>query len=809
MQAFEGLKKRLTEAPVLMLPDQSKPYYYVLSDASKFAIGGVLMQEDDDGELRPVAFASRKLLNAEMNYPTHERELLGILYCLKQWRHILMGTHVSVYTDHKPLKYYHTQPVLGQRFARWLDFISDFDVEFIPIAGVANTAGDALSRRADYLRESCLLQNPVMTPGDNLFPRSNSHTAVLASMRLSLRRILDDTAAAAVESSSPVLTSLHLMNIVDSQYSGDEDSAEPSGMDDNNPAFYDSPNPDSEQDPELGFTPEYSEDYPEPDSDSYPPVSAFTNDVNVFPPVDIQADDDFMIAVKDGYDSDPLAIYILDDTRKSNPVVDRKYHVISGLIYRFDEQGHATMYIPSTGTVPRVSDEVEITVREYVISQCHDTPIFGHLGRDRTVEHVRRSYFWPGLTKDVSDYVKSCKRCQRNKAKSHRPYGLSNPTEVPYSPWECVSIDFITKLPNTTSGYDAILVVVDTFSKRAHFLRCSEKITAAQTAQLFADEIIRLHGLPLKIISDRDVRFTSTFWTELFKKLQTRLAMSTPYHPQTDGQTERMNRVLEEMLRAYCNVNMNDWDQYLAAVEFAYNNSKNSVTGYTPFQVDSGRNPLDPTAVAVERINRRLRVRTPENFLQQWEKTIQEVRIILLRSKGEMKKYMDKTLIPRVYKVGDQVWLDTKWLTLPGFGKNRSLIPKRVGPCEILNVYSNNLVYRLDLPKEIQCHPVQPISRLEPYVEDPRFQHPDLDPDNPTVTAAGDEEFTVDAVTDKRFKKYGTGGRVEYRVQYKGFGPEHFEWLPLRFLTNCMDFVNAYDANLQREAEAAAPRPLL
>ena len=142
------------------------------------------MQEDTAGDLRPVAYASRKMLLAEMNYPTHERELLAILYCLKQWRHLLLGQHVTAYTDHKPLKHYHSQPNLGARFTRWLDFVSDYDVEFVPIAGKANPAADALSRRADYIREQVGLQSILDTPGGFLFPRSRSSTATLASVRL-------------------------------------------------------------------------------------------------------------------------------------------------------------------------------------------------------------------------------------------------------------------------------------------------------------------------------------------------------------------------------------------------------------------------------------------------------------------------------------------------------------------------------------------------------------------------------------------------------------------------------------------------
>jgi transposase InsO family protein len=141
-------------------------------------------------------------------------------------------------------------------------------------------------------------------------------------------------------------------------------------------------------------------------------------------------------------------------------------------------------------------------------------------------------------------------------------------------------MDLITQLPHTKAGNDAIVVVVDKYSKMLHCIPTTTTVTARQLAKLFFNEIVRLHGVPSSIISDRDPRFTSSFWQQLWKQLGTRLAMSTAYHPQTDGQTERANRTIEEMLRAYVNTKQNDWDEYLTAVEIAYNNGKQTSTGY-------------------------------------------------------------------------------------------------------------------------------------------------------------------------------------------------------------------------------------
>ena len=255
-----------------------------------------------------------------------------------------------------------------------------------------------------------------------------------------------------------------------------------------------------------------------------------------------------------------------------------------------------------------------------------------------------------------------------------------------------------------------------------------------------------------------------------------------------------MNRVLEEMLRSFCNSRMNDWDHYLAPVEFAYNNSKHSVTGYTPFKADTGRNPIDPSTVQTERVNRGLRVRAPEQFLQDWQQIISSTRDRIVEMKQRMKAEMDGRRQYAEFAVGDKVWLSSKFLSLPGFGKNRALIPPYVGPCTVTERLSEGLAYRLALPAEIKCHPVQPLSRLEPYRETEKFQHTDPLPDYPTVYETGDVEETVEEITGKRFRVYGRGGRIEYRVQYKGYGLEHAQWLPISDLQNCMDLVAQYDA---------------
>ena len=182
----------------------------------------------------------------------------------------------------------------------------------------------------------------------------------------------------------------------------------------------------------------------------------------------------------------------------------------------------------------------------------------------------------------------------KNKSQYHSPQGLLQSLDIPNRNWEQVSMDFITQLPITKSKNDSIVVFVDRLSKMTHFVALKTTVTAPEFAQIFFDNVVKLHGIPNVIVSDRDSKFTSKFWKALWKKLGTKLALSTAFHPQTDGQTERANFTLEDMLRAYTAYKQNDWDEYLSAAEFACNDSKNNSTHMSPFFLNYGQHPLTP-----------------------------------------------------------------------------------------------------------------------------------------------------------------------------------------------------------------------
>ena len=229
------------------------------------------------------------------------------------------------------------------------------------------------------------------------------------------------------------------------------------------------------------------------------------------------------------------------------------------------------------------------------------------------------------------------------------------PNTIPEKPWSHISADFITKLP-LAQGYDAILVICDHFSKMAHFIATTEKMSAEGLARLFRDHVWKLHGLPESIISDRGVQFTAGMMKELNSLLGIQTKLSTAYHPQTDGQTERVNQELEQYLRVFIDHRQEQWPDWLGTAEFTYNNKIHMATKTSPFKVNYGQ---DPRMGFEER--RKGKYKTAERFVEKIKKIQEEARAALGKAQEEMKKFRDrKRRKGEEYKIGDAVLLSTK-----------------------------------------------------------------------------------------------------------------------------------------------------
>ncbi|GMF46125.1 unnamed protein product [Phytophthora fragariaefolia] len=270
-------------------------------------------------------------------------------------------------------------------------------------------------------------------------------------------------------------------------------------------------------------------------------------------------------------------------------------------ITRYDLNGDLLTYAIDTIDTPRVVIPADDDLRARLVYEYHDAPVGGHLGREKTFAAISRDFFWPRMYKWIRKWIRSCEICQRVKPVASKQAPL-RPLPITTSAWRSISMDIIFGLPRDAQGRTGILVFVDHFSKMVHLAPVAAEVTADESAELFLDLVFRHHGLPESIVLDRDPRFTSAFWTRLFALLGTRLLMSTAAHPETDGQTERVNRVLEDVLRSYA-TSFPSWSSFLPMAEFALNNATHASTGLTPFFVNNARHPRNPALLAVRSYN--------------------------------------------------------------------------------------------------------------------------------------------------------------------------------------------------------------
>lgn len=425
----------------------------------------------------------------------------------------------------------------------------------------------------------------------------------------------------------------------------------------------------------------------------------------------------------------------------------------------------------------------------------HDAKTSGHFGFKKTLGRMDK-YHWKHKTRDVRKYCEGCMICQQHKDHNGQP--LNDPTalELPKRRWGLISTDFITQLPKTTTGMDAITTWVDRLSRRVHFLpsRCTD--TAIDVAKSFFQNIFPQHGIPDAIISDRDPKFISKFWKQLMSLCGVKLKMSSARHPQTDGASEVMNRVLENYLRCFCNHKQNDWDILLPAAEFAYNSAVSEDLGTSPFEVDLGWRPRDPLSV----ITGTTPVQAVDDFIEGLKGAFEDARYAHTLAKARQSVESGIHSKKPNYKTGDMVWVSRK-LWIDHYTRTRpsaKLSARWFGPFQIMKLVGNNAV-RIQFPEHVKTHPVVHVSLTKPAVDKPEHlnQVTEARPRPLQIDDDGNQLFVVERILAHRKKGRG----YQWLTLMKGTPTHDAQWQPTKdFIDNdgtmtkaFLDYISAHN----------------
>jgi len=398
-----------------------------------------------------------------------------------------------------------------------------------------------------------------------------------------------------------------------------------------------------------------------------------------------------------------------------------------------------------------------------VLELHHDSVTAGHFGVSKTFDLINHNFWWPKLRNYVRNFIKSCDICCKAKVPRHKLYGLLSPLSTPNRPWSDIFMDFIIELPKS-KDVTTVMTVVDRLTKMAHFipLRCLP--TASIAAKSFINHIFRLHGFPDSFVSDRSSQFTSDIRNRLCELFNIKLSFSTSNHPQTDGQAERVNGILEQYLRCFINEKQNNWVDLLPFAEFAYNNTLQQSINQSPFFANYGYNSKFSLEIPSLDKPHRADVRVKDI-----NENIKFLKENLKSAKETYKKYADLKRLPTPdFEVGKKVWL-LKGSTTKNVKKK--LADQMLDPLEIVRKVSS-LAYELKLPSNMRCHPIFHVSLLEPYYENEFADRNNRKRKNIKLTTD-----TINKVPERIINMRTYRGKNRFLVSWKGFDSIEDSWI--------------------------------
>jgi hypothetical protein len=691
--AFEALKAIFSSAPMLAQWDPDRETV-LETDCSGWAAGAALMQYDDDGQLRPVAFFSKKLSPAECNYEIYDKEMLAVIVALKEWRAELKSvTSFKIITDHKNLEYFMTARHLSERQMRWSLVLSEFNYQLAYRPGKLAVVPDALSRRDQDI--------PQGVDDDRTKAR---YTQLLKPEVIQISPAITEEADA--EESNSLSTDLQ--KLWDETVSKDK---------------------------------RYQ---------------------------------DIREAVKR---EDRLLPIEYRDLRVS--MADLSIGLDNALLYR------NRRWVPD-------SEPLQTSL----VQQLHDSVLTGHPGKEGLIAILRRRYHWPYMTLTVRQFVRNCMSCGRNTVWRNRTQGLLQPLPIPDRVWSEISMDYIVDLPRTKSGKRHILVITDRLGKGPMFIPC-KNLEGKTLARKFIKHYLPHHSLPRAITSDRGDQFVKGIWGEICNILNIKQRLSTAYHPQTDGSTERMNQTLEEYLRHFCNHYQNDWDEFLPLAQIAISSRDANATGMSPFFLTHGYHPntaegFNPELVASgATTDARKSAQAVVNKLKSATNLAQT---LMAHAQQLQEDIANRKRDPApTFEPGDRVWLDLRNIQLD---RPKKKIAEQHAIYTVLKRISPG-AYRLNTPSEI--HNVFPVSLLKPVAQDPLPSQIQDDVQPPAILVDGEEEYGIEYIESHRtIRGRGRGGpkKRQYLCKWKGYAVP--TWNDEANVRNTIA-LDQYEARLERK----------
>ena len=717
-KCFDQIKHICAKTPVLQPIDpKKKEPIWIICDASVSGVGAMYGQGLTWQSCRPAGFMSKKFTNAQRHYRVFEQESLAILEALLKWEEKLIGYEIHVVTDHRALEFFQRQKKLSPRQTRWMEYLARFDFDITYVKGTLNKVADALSRYYE---------------SDTWYDARHIDEYVNADVRID--RDMEDLPPERVDELVTGQVEMHATRVVQTlerrqserllnkQEQRDLDAAKiASGM------------------KQVG-----EEELPTVDNDADPTVEQSRSRGKNLRREVFQDNEKMVPVIKEGYLKDALFKKVL-----TKPNQYQSFEVKDGLIWTQTRSGDMTLCVPN-GTLDGKS------VRGIILETGHE--LVGHYGPQKTIDYIRRWYWWPRMSDSALKFCNTCSICQRTKGDYTKAAGLLHSLPIPTQPWESIGMDFIGPFPESR-GFNYIWVVVCRLTSMVHLIPVRTDTTASQLSWIYLREIVRLHGLPDSIVSDRDSKFTSKWWKELHRILGAKLLMSTSFHPQTDGLTERINRSVAQIIRSMISADQTDWYDMLALAEFAINSAISSTTGYAPFELNYVRMPQLMSSIKLEKAENK----GVKEFVELAVQRLNDAYDSIIQHRVFQKFQADKHGRPDpILKQGDKVYLSTKDLSLPK-GRASKFLPKFIGPYLILDAKSESSTYRLDLPNELKgrnIHDVFHISKLRPYLPSDDSLFPGRKEAAAYDFGEPDEETGVKEIDDHRWK----GKKLEFHV---------------------------------------------